>query len=71
MDKWQDDDTRIKLKPVKNDKEAFDRLFGDEADYIQESNLTSNYKFFCRAACDLKRDIKMRKSFVVRHFGKI
>ena len=46
VDKWQDDDTRIKLKPVKNDKEAFDRLFGDEADYIQESNLTSNYKFF-------------------------
>ena len=46
VDKWQDDDTRIKLKPVKDDKEAFDRLFGDEADYIHESNLTSNYKFF-------------------------
>ena len=46
VDKWQDDDTRIKLKPVKDDKKAFDRLFGDEADYIHESNLTSNYKFF-------------------------
>ena len=46
VDKWQDDDTRIKLKPVKDDKEAFDRLFGDEADYINGSNLTSNYKFF-------------------------
>lgn len=46
VDKWLDDDTRIKLKPVKDDKEAFDRLFGDEADYIHESNLTSNYKFF-------------------------
>ena len=33
VDKWQDD-------------EAFDRLFGDEADYINGSNLTSNYKFF-------------------------
>ncbi len=46
VDKWQDDDARIKLKPVKSDKEAFNRLFGDEADYIQEPNLTANYKFF-------------------------
>ena len=46
VDKWQDDDTRIKLKPVKDDKKAFDRLFGDESDYINGSNLTLNYKFF-------------------------
>lgn len=46
VDEWQDEETRIKLKPVKNDSEAFKRLFGDKAEYIQESNLTINYRYF-------------------------
>lgn len=46
VDKWQDDDTRIKLKPIKDDCIAFNRLFGDEAEYIKESNLTINYTYF-------------------------
>lgn len=46
IDEWQDDETRIKLKPVKNDCKAFGQLFKDADDYIQESNLTINYNFF-------------------------
>lgn len=46
IDEWQEDDTRIKLKPVKNDREAFGRLFGEESEYIPESNLTINYNYF-------------------------
>ena len=46
VDKWQDDDTRIKLKPVKNDRMAFSKLFDDESEHIKESNLTINYNFF-------------------------
>jgi uncharacterized protein with ParB-like and HNH nuclease domain len=46
VDKWQDDDTRIKLKPVKNDQVAYSNLFSDESDYIKESNLTINYNYF-------------------------
>lgn len=46
IDEWQEDDTRIKLKPVKNDSNAFDLLFKDEEDYIQSSNLTINYNYF-------------------------
>jgi len=46
VDKWQDDDTRIKLKPVKNDQKAFGKLFGDTSEYIKESNLTINYNYF-------------------------
>lgn len=46
VDKWQDEDTRIKLKPVKNDRMAFEKLFGDAAEYIPESNLTINYHYF-------------------------
>lgn len=46
VDKWQDEDTRIKLKPVKNDQKAFEKLFEDESEHINESNLTVNYNYF-------------------------
>lgn len=46
IDEWQEEDTRIKLKPVKNDSTAFDHLFKDVEDYIQGSNLTVNYNYF-------------------------
>ena len=46
VDKWKPEDTRIKLKPVKNDQIAFGRLFSDSTDHIRESNLTMNYNYF-------------------------
>lgn len=46
IDEWQEEDTRIKLKPVKNDSAAFGLLFKDTEDYIQGSNLTVNYNYF-------------------------
>ena len=47
ISKWAKEDDRIKLRPVKSDREALIRLFGDEEDYDQSSNLTLNYKLFC------------------------
>lgn len=47
ISKWAKEDDRIKLRPVKSDREALVKLFGDEEDYDQSSNLTLNYKFFC------------------------
>lgn len=46
VDQWQNDDTRIKLKPVKNDREAFGKLFKEESEHIPDSNLTINYNYF-------------------------
>ena len=46
VDKWQDDETRIKLKPVKNDQVAFVKLFDAPSEHIQSSNLTVNYNYF-------------------------
>lgn len=46
VDKWQDEATRIKLKPVKNDQMAFGKLFEDESEHINQSNLTVNYNYF-------------------------
>ena len=46
VDKYQPQDTRIKLKPVKNDQKAFCKLFDDADEYIRDSNLTMNYNYF-------------------------
>lgn len=43
---WASEDDRIKLRPVKSDREALTKLFGPEADYDRSSNLTLNYLFF-------------------------
>lgn len=46
VDKYQPQDTRIKLKPVKNDQKAFGKLFDSADEHIRESNLTMNYNYF-------------------------
>lgn len=46
VDKYQPEDKKIKLKLVKNDREAFSKLFADEKEYIRDSNLTNNYNYF-------------------------
>jgi len=46
VDKWQPQETRIKLKPVKNDSKAFSMLFDDSSEHIHKSNLTINYNYF-------------------------
>lgn len=46
VDKHEPDETRMKLKPIKNDRDAFQSLFGSKDEYIGNSNLTINYKYF-------------------------
>jgi len=46
VDKYEEDVTRIKLKPVKDDAEAFIALVGDTRDHIRASNITINYNYF-------------------------
>lgn len=46
VDKYQPKETRMKLKPIKNDQSAFGKLFGDARDYVAGSNLTTNYQYF-------------------------
>ena len=43
---WASEEDRIKLRPVKSDREALTKLFGPEEDYDRTSNLTLNYLFF-------------------------
>lgn len=46
VDKYQPAETRVKLKPVKNDRRAFGMLFSDPSEHISGSNLTENYNYF-------------------------
>lgn len=45
---WAKEDDRIKLRPVKSDRDALAKLYGgDEDDYDPYSNLTLNHRYFC------------------------
>ena len=46
VDKHQPKETRIKLKPVKNDRSAFEKLFDLDDENDRQSNLTYNYEYF-------------------------
>lgn len=37
---------KLKLKPIKGDRSAYEKLFGHEDEYERNSNITQNYLFF-------------------------
>ena len=48
INKWANSGSKIKLRPVKNDKSALEKIVaGDKAEYDRTSNLTINYEYFC------------------------
>lgn len=47
VDEYQTAERKVRLKPIKDDCFAFDKLlFSDEDDYIKSSNVTRNYNYF-------------------------
>lgn len=64
---WAAADDQIKLRPVKGDREALARLFGDEEDVDPTSNLTHNYRFFCNML--LKENISVDELYAA--IGKL
>lgn len=60
--KWAAEGDKIKLRPVKSDREALEKLFAaDEDDYDKASNLTINYQFFCDVL--LKQEVPVEQLF--------
>lgn len=46
VDEYQEDERKVKLKPIKKDMQAFNALLYKPADqYIKESNVTRNYQY--------------------------
>ena len=47
VDEYQEDERKVKLKPIKKDMQASDALlYKPKSQYINESNVTRNYNFF-------------------------
>lgn len=46
VDKYAPKETRIKLKPVKNDATAFNALVDKHCNLIESSNIATNYEYF-------------------------
>lgn len=47
VDEYQEDERKVKLKPIKKDMQAFDALlYKPKEQYIKGSNVTRNYEFF-------------------------
>ncbi|KGK86562.1 DUF262 domain-containing protein [Clostridium sp. HMP27] len=46
INQYINDDRKLKLKPIKDDREAFEKLFNGNDEYTENSNVTINYKYF-------------------------
>ncbi|MEY8320902.1 DUF262 domain-containing protein [Lachnospiraceae bacterium 46-61] len=46
IDKYQSDETKIKLKPIRQDNHAFQTLFETNKEHIESSDITANYEYF-------------------------
>lgn len=58
INKWADNDKRIKLKPIKKDQESFLKLFENNPnEFIKESHLTQNYNYLYQRLCSSKHDV--------------
>lgn len=51
INQYCNEECRIKLKPIKEDREAFERLFSKD-DLLEDSNITINYRYFYERIID-------------------
>lgn len=51
INQYSNEESKIKLKPIKEDRKAFEMLFKNE-DLLEESNVTLNYKYFYERIID-------------------
>ncbi len=64
VDKYQKEQRKIRLKPIKGDCEAYDILVAkEEGDYISTSNVTRNYIYFCNRIKDLPKEFTVDELF--------
>lgn len=52
INQYINDDRKLKLKPIKDDRAAFEELFKEDTDYINETNITTNYRYFYHRILD-------------------
>ncbi len=68
IDKYADENKKIRLKPIKSDNDAFESLFSDDEENIKRfagTNIVINYKILCRKLNELlsKNEVGVRELF--------
>ncbi|MDQ0976001.1 uncharacterized protein with ParB-like and HNH nuclease domain [Neobacillus niacini] len=62
INKWSNEkEKKIRLKPIKDDQQAFIRLFDSSLQVIEDSNITENYRYFYNRI--LKQEITIDNLF--------
>lgn len=51
INQYSSEECKIKLKPIKEDREAYEKLFNRD-ELVEESNVTANYKYFYERIID-------------------
>lgn len=51
INQYCNDECKIKLKPIKEDRNAFERLFNKD-ELLEDSNITLNYRYFYERIID-------------------
>lgn len=51
INQYSSEECKIKLKPIKEDREAYEKLFNRD-ELVEESNITANYKYFYERIID-------------------
>ena len=65
IDKWHKSERKLKLKLIKDDQAAFEAIYdGDETKFIQDSNVTQNYLYFCGRIEKTKLDADQLKNAI-------
>lgn len=65
IDKWHKTERKLKLKLIKEDQAAFEAIYaGDDAKFVQESNVTQNYLYFCGRISKTHLDADQLKSAI-------
>jgi len=64
INKWLDEQNKIKLKPIKKDDETFIKLFKNDLDTIdRNSNIYKNYNFFKEQLLNIENKKELLKGF--------
>ena len=65
IDRFHKSDSKLKLKLIKDDQTAFEAIYeGVEAKFIQDSNITQNYLYFCNRIAKTKLDADQLKDAI-------
>ena len=64
IDEYSSDERKLRLKPIKKDCLAFDKIVeGDADEFVKDSHITQNYEYFCERILSISNEISVDELF--------